>query len=305
MIVIADGSNDQSEKVVAQFPEVTYLHQSERKGKTAALNRAVPFITSDISIFTDANTMLTPDSIRLIANHFADPEIGGVSGEKMVLQTEGDAAGSGEGMYWKYESFLKKKDSQFYSVCGAPGELIAFRTALYPTLPEDTILDDFMLSMEVCSKGYRCIYEPNAVALEPPSLSMGDEWKRKVRICAGGFQSISRLGSKINPFKSFRLFYVYFSHRVMRWAVAPWCLIIAFALNSVLINESSLLCSLFMAQSFFYFMALLGYLLRSKKITIKGFFVPYYFVMMNLAAISGYFKFMMGKQSAIWEKAKR
>lgn len=305
IIVISDGSNDNTASILEQFPDVLHLHQNERLGKTAALNRAIQQVTGELCIFTDANTMLSDESVVAMIKHFENPEVGGVSGEKKILETGDSASGSGEGLYWKYESKLKKLDSDFYSVCGAPGEFIGFRTALYPALPNDTILDDFMLSMLVCSKGYRFIYEPKAIASELPSQTMDDEWKRKVRICAGGFQSIGRIGLKVNPFKKFKLFYVYFSHRIMRWAVAPFCLVVLFASNFYIYNSQLFYQLVLFAQIGFYLLGLAGYILRNKKVSIKGFFVAYYFIMMNLAAIMGLVNYLSGRQSAVWEKASR
>lgn len=305
ILVIADGSNDHSADVVAAFPEVEFLHRPERLGKTAALNRSMEYCKAEIVVFTDANTFLSPETLRSMMLHYNDPKVGGVSGEKKVQASEDNgAAGAGEGLYWKYESALKKIDSDFYSLCGAPGELISIRAELFEALEEDTILDDFMLSMRICLRGYRFVYEPKAIAMEEPSMNMKDEWKRKVRICAGGFQSMGRLGF-ISPLKFPALAYIYYSHRVFRWAVAPWCLVIAFFLNISLITIDEGYQYLMIAQLAFYGIGLLGWHLKDQKIPVKGFFVPYYFCVMNFAALRGLFKQLGGNQSAIWEKVQR
>ena len=165
-----------------------------------------------------------------------DPNVGAVAGEKRI-STEGSeaAAGAGEGLYWKYESFLKKLDTQLYSVVGAAGELFAVRTKLFGEVEKDTLLDDFMVSLRIAADGYRVIYEPDAYASERPSFSIQDEMKRKIRIASGGFQSITRLGFLWNIFKYGLLSFQYVSHRAMRWAVAPFCLPLIFLLNLALI----------------------------------------------------------------------
>lgn len=305
-IIVTDGSGDGTPERARAFPEVEVMHLPGRAGKTAALNRAMAGVTSPVTVFSDANTTLNPDALLLMVRHYADPLTGGVSGEKKVFSPEKDgAAGAGEGIYWKYESKLKKIDSAFYSLTGAPGELISFRTMLYHPLSQDVILDDFMLSMEICLAGYRMVYEPGAVAAESASADVKEELKRKIRICAGGFQAISRLSGRVSFLKMPRLAYVFYAHRVFRWAVAPWCLIAVLPANFLLIHKNFLYFFLFLLQAFFYFQVGLGWLFKDKNIRLKGFFVPYYFFLMNYAALAGLYKYSLGLQSSAWERSKR
>lgn len=238
--------------------------------------------------------------------HFRDEKVGCVSGEKRILLNPKDSASSsGEGIYWKYESFLKKLDFELYSAVRAAGELVAFRTSLYQELKEDTILDDFMQSMLIASKGYKIIYEPEAYAMETGSLSVKEELKRKIRISAGGWQSIQRLWGKITHIKNFTLFFQYVSHRVLRWTITPFLLVLVLVLNFFLWEYHILYRILMLAQILFYMSALLGYLLEHRKLRLKALFVPYYFCMMNYAVIVGLIRFLKGSQMSIWEKAER
>jgi cellulose synthase/poly-beta-1,6-N-acetylglucosamine synthase-like glycosyltransferase len=222
------------------------------------------------------------------------------------MSTEDNASGSGEGFYWKYESFLKKKDAEVYSIVGAAGELFSIRTNLYESPAENTIIEDFVLSMTICAKGFRFMYEPEAYALETASASVGEEWKRKVRICAGGFQAMVRLRHLLNPFRYGILSFQYLSHRVLRWTLAPLFLPIVFVCNLWLASVGPGYYTLLLAgQTGFYLLAFLGYQLRDRKISLKGFFVPYYFLVMNLSVYAGFMRFIKGKQSAVWEKAQR
>jgi poly-beta-1,6-N-acetyl-D-glucosamine synthase len=186
-----------------------------------------------------------------------------------------------------------------YSIVGAAGELFSIRTNLFEEPPADTLIEDFYLSLKIAAKGFRFAYEPEAYATETASVSVKEEWKRKVRITAGGFQAMARLLDILNPFRYGLLSFQYFSHRVLRWTLAPLALLLLLVSN-ILLSMSYLA-----LQILFYFIALLGYFLKDKKIKVKGFFVPYYFLVMNLAVYAGLVKYLRGKQSVVWEKAER
>ena len=304
---VTDGSTDQTPEIVKEYPTIQLFHSFERKGKIHAVNRVMKSVKTPIVIFCDANTDLNREAIKYIVRHYQDPTIGGVAGEKRILSKDKDnASGSGEGLYWKYESFLKKKDAEVYSIVGAAGELFSVRTDLFEEPAENMIIEDFYLSMRITAKGYRFAYEPDAFAMETASASVKEEWKRKVRISAGGFQAMSKLSYLLNPFRYGILSFQYISHRVLRWTLAPFFLPIIFIANVWLAFYGIPFYQLTMAlQVFFYGLAFLGYLLRDKKIGIKGFFVPYYFAVMNLSVYFGLNRYLRGKQSVVWEKAKR
>ena len=273
---VTDGSTDQTPEIVKEYPAIQLFHSFERKGKIHAVNRVMKSVKTPIVIFCDANTDLNREAIKYIVRHYQDPTIGGVAGEKRILSKDKDnASGSGEGLYWKYESFLKKKDAEVYSIVGAAGELFSVRTDLFEEPAENMIIEDFYLSMRITAKGYRFAYEPDAFAMETASASVKEEWKRKVRISAGGFQAMSKLSYLLNPFRYGILSFQYISHRVLRWTLAPFFLPIIFIANVWLAFYGIPFYQLTMAlQVFFYGLAFLGYLLRDKKIGIKGFFVP-------------------------------
>ena len=270
------------------------------------MNRAMDYVNTPFVVFTDANTQLNEDALVTILNPFQDETVGAVAGEKRVNSGPGtNLASKGEGLYWKYESFLKKLDAKIYSVVGAAGELFAIRTTQYAPLEKDSILDDFMLSMRVTQKGYRVMYAPDACAIESGSSELKEEWKRKVRICAGGFQSMSRLLDLLNPFKFGVLSFQFISHRVLRWTLAPLCLILIFLLSLLLATSHPVYASLFYVQILFYATAVTGWAGRRSKQINGPVLIPLYFSMMNLAAFAGFFRFLTGKQSARWERSKR
>jgi biofilm PGA synthesis N-glycosyltransferase PgaC len=307
LLFVTDGSTDRTPDVIAQYPQIQLMHSPARNGKIMAIHRAMHEVNTEIVVYTDANTFLNQDALLLIARHYADPTVGAVSGEKRVMQDDISDATAGEGFYWKYESALKKWDSELYSVVGAAGELFSVRKSLYKEVEPDTILDDFMISMLIAQDGYRIIYEPDAYASELSSDNIKEELKRKVRIAAGGIQSIVRLKKLMTPFEHPLLWFQYISHRVLRWTITPFLMILVFILNIIICLQSDQVIyfiTLF-GQIIFYGAALAGWLLETRRIKIKALFVPYYFCVMNYAVIAGINRYLKGSQSAAWEKSKR
>lgn len=304
--IVADGSTDRTVEIAQNFPTVITFHSPERKGKIHAVNRVMKSVKTPIVIFSDANTVLNKDAIKNIARHFKDEKVGGVAGEKQIVDNTSDnASGSGEGLYWKYESALKKMDSNLTTAIGAAGELFALRTELYHETEPDTLIEDFVTSMRIVAKGYRFVYEPEAYAIETASATIKDEWKRKVRISAGGIQALVRLPELLNPFRYGLICWQYVSHRVLRWTLAPLALPVILITNIFLFNQSLFYKVCLLGQLAFYSIALLGHLLRDKKISLKGFFVPYYFSMMNLSVFAGVLRLIRKQQSVVWEKSER
>lgn len=307
ILFVSDGSTDGSDQVIAKYPQVRLMHSPERKGKINAIHRGMKTVDSEIVVFTDANTFLNKDALLKIARHYADSKVGAVSGEKRVMIDAVADATAGEGLYWKYESTLKKWDSELYSVVGAAGELFSVRTSLYQDVPADTVLDDFMISMRIAQKGYKIVYEPEAYAMEHSSENVKEELKRKVRIAAGGIQSIIRLSGLLNPFAHPLLSFQYISHRVLRWTVTPLFMALTLFANMVIVanDNSAIYTALLIAQLCFYGAAVAGLIMEQRKIKIKAFFVPYYFCMMNYAVLAGISRYFFTGQNAAWEKARR
>lgn len=306
-LFITDGSTDKTAEIISRYPAIKLMHSVNRLGKIAAVQRAVAAVTTEVMVFTDANTFLNADALVKLCCHYADPEVGAVAGEKRVHIDDKSDATAGEGFYWKYESKLKTWDSELNSVVGAAGELFSVKTALYESVHPNAIIDDFMISMLIAKKGYRIVYEPEAYATETSSANIKEELKRKIRIAAGGLQSIIWLKSLLLPFKQPLLSFQYISHRVLRWTVVPFLMIIALILNILIVAKTHLLLYqlIFVAQIMFYVAAFLGWLLEKQQIKIKALFIPYYFGVMNYAVIAGIFRYLFGEQSAAWEKSKR
>ncbi len=306
---VTDGSDDGSEIFLGNFPDVIVYHQPQRQGKTAAINRVMPFIKTPVVIFSDANSILNADAIYNMVSHFNDPQVGCVAGEKRIEQQNKDKAViSGESFYWNYESYIKWHESQLQSTISAAGELYAIRTNLYQTIANDTVLDDFTTSMLIALKGFRIKYEPLAYAVEKGSLAIQDEMKRKIRIAAGGFQMLVRYPELLNPFAFGWLSLQYWSHKVLRWAVVPFAFILAFLINGIIVikhSDNSFYSVVFLLQLLFYVLGGIGFIFKDNKTNLKVLFLPFYLITMNFAQIAGLIRFIRGRQPAQWEKVGR
>ena len=309
---ITDGSDDGTPEMLKNYDELEVYHSPERRGKMHAMNRGMKFVTAPVVIFSDTNTRLNKNAIREIVARFSDKKVGCVAGEKRIVEHDADAAAAaGEGLYWKYESWIKKMDAKLNSAVGAVGELFAIRRELFEKVETDTILDDFIISLRIAQKGYKIDYTPNAYAEETASLNVKEELKRKIRITAGGIQTMLRLKSLFNPFKFGLLSWQYFSHKVLRWTLAPFSLFLVFFLNFLIVWNNAVWFTptiytlLFYVQLLCYLLAAIGWFFENRKLHFKLIFIPYYFVSINYASVRGVFRFFRGKQSVNWEKSKR
>ncbi len=304
---VTDGSNDATGNMLARYPEVIVEHKPERRGKTAAVNRAMTIVKTEIVVMTDANTMINPGAIREVVRLFKDLTVGCVAGEKRVAaRHDGQTAAEGEGLYWKYESTLKRLDSELYSAMGAAGELCAVRKELYRAIPEDSLLDDFIISMNMVAEGYRIAYASEAYAMEYGSADLTEEGKRKRRIAAGGLQSIWRLRRLMNPLRHPVVSFQFISHRVLRWSITPIAMMALIPLNVVLVMAKAgpVYTIIWLLQICFYAAAWVGYELDKKGKRNKLLYIPYYFLFMNINVFRG-MQYLCNHRSGVWEKAKR
>ena len=305
---VTDGSNDHTNELLKAYPEVDIVFSPERRGKSAALKHGLRELKTRYVAFTDANTMLNAGALKEIARQFMDPTVGCVSGEKRVIaKKDGDMAAKGEGLYWKYESTLKRWDSELYSTMGAAGELYAMDPTLVREVPDEALLDDFMMSMYVVQAGKRIAYAPDAYAQEYGSANIFEESKRKRRIAAGGLQSIWWLRSMLNPLHQPLVTFQYVSHRVLRWSITPVAMIILFVVNIILaLMGAGLFYSIFLAlQLLFYLIALIGWISSRYGHRNKILYTIYYFVFMNINVFRGMAYLRTHGKSGAWEKAKR
>lgn len=315
---VTDGSTDNTNEYLKAYPNVQIVFSPERRGKTAALNHGISEVKTPLTVLTDANTMINREAIREIVRCFMDPQVGCVAGEKRVMaRTEGDVAAEGEGLYWKYESTLKRWDSELYSAMGAAGELNAIRTNLYQPMPEEALLDDFVMSMRMVDEGYKIAYTSKAYALEYGSANLEEEGKRKRRIAAGGLQSSWWLRSMLLPFTTqqgkrqgwsrWLVAFQLLSHRVLRWTITPIAMMALIPLNVALVmmKAGTVYTVVWILQLLFYLAALGGYMLEQRGKKNRFLYVPYYFLFMNINVFRGMHYLRTHQGGGAWEKAKR
>jgi poly-beta-1,6-N-acetyl-D-glucosamine synthase len=307
IIVVADGCIDQTCQIVQSYAKtlhsrVRLVRQEPRRGKASGLNLGFGECKGEIVVCSDANAMYQPDAIRMLVRHFEDAKVGMVAGEKRIL---GDnSAAKGEGLYWKYEGFLKRMDSRLHSAMGATGEIFAMRRSLWKQVEPDSIIEDFIISMGLVRDGYRVIYDPAAVSVETASPSIEEEFKRKVRIVAGGWQAVVRLWPLLSPTYGV-VCLQYISHRVLRWIVVPLLLPLIILSNIALAFNFEFFKAILILQTGFYAMAIIGYFLQARGIKWKLFYLPFYFGYLNFSALCGAYRFFNSSQPVTWEKVKR
>jgi len=303
---VTDGSTDNTNTLLKKYENIKVYYSPERNGKINAMNRGMQFVDTDIVIFSDANTLLSKETAIEMVKLFEDEKTGCIAGEKRIELSDKDtAAAAGEGFYWKYESWIKQMDAQAGSSVGAAGELFAIRKNLFFNVPDDTILDDFIISLTIAMQGYKIDYTPKAYAVEKASANIAEEMKRKIRIAAGSIQATVRLKPLLNIFKFKFLSFQYISHKIMRWIVTPVILLLIIPLNIYLAFFNVFYLYILIAQALFYLLVIVGWLLKDKQIKPGIIFVPYYFFLANLAMWLGFFRYVKGTQSVKWERAKR
>ncbi len=303
--IASDGSTDKTNEIVNAYSEKDariHLMEFSRTGKSGILNKAITSIKSDIVVFSDANTEYAIDALKKLIMPFSNKDVGCVCG-RLIYRNPGEViSGKGESFYWRYETALKRIESRLGYVAGANGAIYAIRRGLFEPLPPKTINDDFMISMQIVKRGYKCIYEEEAIAYENVAPTMKSEFKRHVRDSAGHYMALYHLLGLLNPLLGIRAF-IFWSHRVLRW-LAPFLLILVFIANIFLI-KNSFYKTIFVLHLGFY-IAGCGGLLSIKNKQLPFFiYVPFYFCNLNLALLIGFFKSITGRQKMTWERTER
>lgn len=299
IIVVSDGSTDHTDEIVNSFKDrhVTLLKLAARQGKAVALNEGINSARGEIIVFTDARQSFAPGAILQLAANFADASVGCVSGELMFFDNSSGIQAE-MGGYWRFEKWIRNNESRTGSVVGATGSIYAIRKALYQPLPSGTILDDVLTPLNIVMQGYRCIFDGGAVAYDIISETVNQEWRRKVRTLAGNWQLLTLrpvlLVPSLNP-----ILWRLISHKLLR-LIVPFALVILFFSGS---TQPDLIYRVAtFIQLLVYLLALSGYLLpRSRKVRLIN--ISYFFAVMNIAALYGFWHWLTGNCGAIWQSA--
>jgi cellulose synthase/poly-beta-1,6-N-acetylglucosamine synthase-like glycosyltransferase len=304
IVVVSDGSEDGTAALAREYADrgVILLDVWPRGGKTRALNLAVPQTTGEVLVLSDANTMYRPDAIARLVRHFADPAVGAVSGDVRLVDSA-QAYAASEGLYYRYERWLQRLESRLGSIVGADGGMYALRRSLYAAVPASVVVDDFVISMEVARRGARVIYDPEAIALEQGTLSATEEFRRKVRIVAGGIQALLA-GHGVPSMRRPLLLWSYLSHKVLRWLM-PLPMLGAFVTSAASAGGGGFYAVALAAQVSFYAVAVLHWARVPGLVRARASAIPYYFCLVNGAALAGLCRAVARPQAATWSRATR
>jgi cellulose synthase/poly-beta-1,6-N-acetylglucosamine synthase-like glycosyltransferase len=303
IIIACDGCSDATADIVARYTDrgVRLLNSPVRRGKTRVLNSAIAAASGEVVLLSDANTEIDPAAARQLARWFADPGVGSVCG-RLILQ---DAATGRnvDGLYWKYETFLKVCEGRLGALLGANGAIYAIRRELFVAPPPDTIVDDFVIPLLIrLRSGHRIVYEPGATAVEETAADIAGEFRRRARIGAGGFQSITCLYPLLNPLRGWTAF-TFLSHKLLRW-LCPFFLLGA-AATSMLLASHPLYRAALLTQAAFYATAVGASLLPPGIRLLKPLRLTTLFTSMNVALLIGFFRWATGSQNAAWSRTAR
>jgi len=316
IIVAADGSSDQTPEIVKEFQEqgVELNYIPQRNGKMAAINRAIPQARGDVIVFSDANNMYEADTIQKLVAPFSDLSIGATTGAKLIVQ-DGSDLSAAEGFYWKYESWIKKKETALSTCTSSVGEILAIRRELYLPPPNDIINDDYYIVLDLIKRGFRVYYVPEARSFEYVSATTHDEMVRRSRMNTGKYQAIF-LSYRLLPFNRPLVLWQIISHKYCR-AFLPFGFIGALGTNLLIVllqkdmalpllhSSAPYAWIILSIQLLFYAIAGLGSLLKFPGFLGKLFYLPAYLVRSNLAILRGFYGFVTRKQTNIWERVRR
>jgi poly-beta-1,6-N-acetyl-D-glucosamine synthase len=303
VLVVADGSDDATVEVARSFDGVRVLHRAERRGKLAAMNRAAAVARGDVLVFSDANNHYDRGALRSLVAPFADPEVGCVTGAKHIDAGSGRALDRAEGLYWRYESRLKLWESQIGSVTAVAGEILAFRSEAFPAVPAGTITEDFVQALHAAAAGWRVVYVPEAVSLERASATIGDESVRRSRLVTGRVQALARLLPALAR-RDPLLACAVVSHKGLR-PLVPFALMAAAASSVPIAARRRWARAAVAAQAGFYAAAATGRQLERHGRRSRVLYLPYYFCRMNLATLTGIWRFVTGRHDAVWSRVRR
>ncbi len=306
ILVASDGSTDRTDDIVQEMSDrgVSLYRQEGRLGKTVTQNNAVARASGEIILFSDATTEYSPDVLRRVLPAFADGTVGCVAGRLVYVDENETNIGAGTMSYWSYETFLKTAESKACSLIGASGCLYAVRRSAYRAMYPEAC-SDFLICTELYRRGLRSVFEPEAVCFERTNRRTDDEFRMRVRVISQTFTDLWRNADMLNPFTSGFYAVQMISHKVLRYAV-PLLLVLLFVADIVLVvgHVSVIYPLILVAQSMFYSLAFVGWLLERAGRRVAPLVFPLYFVLANLAAVIAFVRFVRGERVVTWEPVR-
>ena len=302
ILIGCDGKEDLTGDLVHSFgdPRVRLVQFPHRRGKASVLNDCIPQASGEIVVLSDANTMMAPEAVRLLVGHFRDPRVGGVCGKLILVDPM--TGENVDGIYWKFENFLKRCEARFGALLGFNGAIYALRKCLYRPLAPNTTVDDFVIGMRIYESGHKLAYEERAVAVEETSPTIESEFHRRARIGAGAFQSLVWLYGLLSPSWG-RIAFAFWSHKVLRWC-CPGFLIAAVISNAYLSRDPFYLIVLLLHEMF-YLAAFSGLWFVHGGRWQRFLKIPGMFVSMNGALLVGFWRWASGMQNGMWKRTTR
>lgn len=308
IIVAADGSDDMTVDIVRAFEDfgVELSFDPARGGKMAAINRAMLKARGEIVVFSDANNDYSPDVLYKIVQPYADSLVGAVTGSKRIYKDDSFLSNA-DGMYWKYEAFIKSSENRIGCCLGVSGEVFSIRKSLFTVPPKRIINDDFYMAMDIIKKGYNVIYSPLAKSFEKMSQNEKDEITRRTRIFAGQIQLLVEDFSKL-PFSRPLILLMMLSHKFFR-VLLPIAFVGVLVLNILILlftnfSEVFFITSICL-QILFYMLAVIGISQVFSGFIGRVLYIPAFLVSSNYSALLGIIRYFTGKQTVVWNKAKR
>lgn len=305
LIVISDESTDGTDEIVnnMRIENVRLIRQSPRAGKTSALNLAVSQAKGEILVFSDANSIYDVAALKKLVANFADPKIGYVTGKMIYVNPEGTPVGDGCSAYMKYENRLRADETKLGSIVGVDGGIDAVRKELYEPMRSDQ-LPDFVLPLKVVEKGFRVVYEPDALLKENTLKDASDEYRMRVRVALRAIWALFDMRELLFMKPGNRLFsWQLWSHKVLRY-LGFLFILMAFLANIVLLTHGAMYVCFFILQ-----IAAIGgaiafpFLEKRNQVFLPLRFLNYFFLL-NLASAHAFLKFIMGKKQVLWTPRK-
>ena len=303
VLVISDGSTDGTDKIVRDLipryrNRLMLIRQEPREGKTQAINVAMQHIDSEIVVCADANSIYSADAIQHLVNNFADPTVGYVTGQMIYGNPAEVGIGAGSSSYMSYENALRRLESKLGSVVGVDGGIDAVRRRCYVPMRADQ-LPDLVLPLSVVEQGRRVVYEPRARVFEMALSDASKEFRMRVRVSLRSLWALFDKRSLLNPFRYPLFGWQVLSHKILRYmAFVP--LVGLFLCSCVIWNKHWSYSAMLSLQLGGYLTAALGHLLRRNMGVSSHVLVPYYFVVLNLACVIAFVKFIRGQKIVLW-----